>query len=269
MALGSAYVGYKNIQIRKMAWLNATIFLIVALLRGLLSLYSLTSYETSFLESEEMSNYLVITSWENKLFLVIALIIGLICLQSYSLTKSSSQKIRIFYLSGMSLAVIAVYLLLSQYLFDTNQFPLKTGLALFTSMLIMLMASLDSLREIPSFEQIQRFRLVTVLAILFSVAIVSKSWMWHSSTQKLDQALARSDSSCTEITVGNFTWLQENHYNIINNWALPTLALVVQDNHPRKLLLEQDSCRFFYESGMVQIDPWTNLPKTLLVPPVD
>jgi hypothetical protein len=169
----------------------------------------------------------------------------------------------------MSLAVIAVYLLLSQYLFDTNQFPLKTGLALFTSMLIMLMASLDSLREIPSFEQIQRFRLVTVLAILFSVAIVSKSWMWHSSTQKLDQALARSDSSCTEITVGNFTWLQENHYNIINNWALPTLALVVQDNHPRKLLLEQDSCRFFYESGMVQIDPWTNLPKTLLVPPVD
>jgi hypothetical protein len=40
----------------------------------------------------------------------------------------------------------------------------------------------------------------------------------------------------------------------------------MQDSEPRRLLLDNGNCKQFYETGMVQIDPWTNMPQELLVP---
>src|SRR5262249_46239472 len=98
--------------------------------------------------------------------------------------------------------------------------------------------------------------------------IISKSLIWYSSTQKLEQSLLAAHETCVEIAPPDFAWVQENPYNIIDNWSLPTLALVMQDSQPRKLLLEKNDCGAYYASGKVQIDPWTNLPRNaLLLPP--
>ena len=187
----------------------------------------------------------------------------------YYLRHALSDKLELFYMAGVILAVIAGCLLLSQYFSGSGKYPLKTGLALFASMLIMLMASVDSLREISRFESIQRFKLVTALSVIFSLVIISKSLIWQSSIQKLEQSLLMTGNPCIEIVAEDFPWLERNPYNIINNWSLPSLALVMQDNPPRKLLLEKNGCKVYYESGMVQIDPWTNLPEHLIVPPLN
>jgi len=326
IAIASAYVGYQNVKIRKAAWLSAIIFLGTAMLRGILNLYIMSPYETSFLKSSEMNNYLFLSSLENKLFLIISLAIGLVCLLAksiinlkknvviillfiisiqlvgaalfvinlnflsvlnrliiltgcigfitiyqyrYYLHKSLFSKLELFYITCVILAAIAGCLLLSQYFSGSGKFQLKTGLTLFASMLIMFMASVDSLREISHFESIQRFRLVTALSIIFSFVIISKSLIWQSSIQKLEQSLLMTGNSCVEVVAEDFLWLERNPYNIINNWSLPSLALVIQDNPPRKLLLEKNGCKVYYESGMVQIDPWTNLPEHLIVPPLN
>jgi hypothetical protein len=326
IAIASAYVGYQNVKIRKAAWLSAIIFLGTAMLRGILNLYIMSPYETSFLKSSEMNNYLFVSSLENKLFLIISLAIGLICLLAksilnlkknaviiflfiisiqvavfvlfvsnlnflsafdkfviliggvgfitgyqyrYYLRHALSDKLELFYMAGVILAAIAGCLLLSQYFSGSGKFPLKTGLTLFASMLIMLMAAVDSLREISHFESIQRFRLVTALSIIFSFVIISKSLIWQSSIQKLEQSLLMTGNSCIEVVAEDFPWLERNPYNIINNWSLPSLALIMQDSPPRKLLLEKNGCKVYYESGMVQIDPWTNLPEHLIVPPLN
>jgi len=325
-ALGAAYVGYKKVEIRRTAWLSAIIFLTVAVLRGIFSLYIMSSYETSFLESSAMNSYLFVTSPENKLFLFISLTIGLISLMAKSIANSRSgmaiilpiiisiqalgvllflinltflpalililtviisigfiiilpyryyshnslpSNFTLVYISCMGLAATAGGVLISQYFSGSGEFPLKTGLALFTSMLIMGMASYDSTRDMSHLEINQRFRLVTALSIIFSLVIISKSLIWQSSIHKLEQSLVMTTEQCIEVVPEDFPWLERNPYNIINNWSLPSLALVVQDNLPRKLLLEKNDCKLYYESGMVQIDPWTNLPEKSIVPPIN
>lgn len=329
MAIGSAYVGYKKLKIRWAAWQSAAVFLIAAIIKTILNLFILTSYETSFLESKGMSEYLVETSLENKLFLLISLLIGAICLigkltlksklarlmilvvlgfiQSISITlifvnlniatnpleqlltflivsigvglifkfnslhlgSSVSYNIKIFYKTCFFSAVIAGGLLVSQYLYIAREFPLKTGLALFVALSTILMMSADSVRKISHTEYIQRFKLITVLAIVFSFVIVSKSLMWQSSIDKLKQSLLTNNSPCIELVSQDFKWLQKNPYNIINTWALPSLALILQDTSPRKLLLEKNSCQVYHESGQVQIDEWTTIPKFSIFPTLD
>jgi hypothetical protein len=112
----------------------------------------------------------------------------------------------------------------------------------------------------------QRVRLILAFSVIFALVVISKSLIWHFSVQRLEQALLMTKTSCTESSSQDFTWLQRNPYNIINNWALPTLALIIQDDSPRKLLLEKGDCNLFYESGAVKIDPWTSISKNLLVP---
>jgi hypothetical protein len=269
IAIGTAFVSYRKVESRKVTRLSAIIFLIAAILRGILNLFVLDPYETSFLESGEMNNYFFVTSLENEIFLIVALVIGVICLLTKLVSKKNISLSGKLYICGMSLAVAAACLLLSQYFSGAGEFPLKTGLALFASIVIMFMACIDILGEISFIERTHRFRLVTTLSVIFSLVIISKSWIWQTSTRKLEQSLLRADSQCIELVSKEFLWLEKNPYNIINNWSLPSLALVMQDNHPRKLLLEKDSCKIFHESGMVQLDPWTNLPKELIIPPLN
>jgi hypothetical protein len=118
-------------------------------------------------------------------------------------------------------------------------------------------------------EHVWRFRLVSALAIIFACVIIAKSLIWQASVYKLEQTLWQTVGSCAEIASADFQWLENNPYTIINNWALPSLALVVQDQQPRKLLLAQKECQLYYQSGMVQIDPWSLIEKEYIVPPLD
>lgn len=323
LAIASAYVSYKNVKFRQTARFNSIIFIIAAILRELVNIYSLTAYEKSFLEPKEGSEYLFATTLENQIFLTSSIIIGILCLiakwqiksnvkkiviillmllqalgivlflinievllkinmvlltinmvvaslfvwYKYNLKKywkGERNKIYLFYICCIGLAAIAAGLLVGQYLYES--FPLKTGLSLFASMLIMLMASIDSVRKITKVELNQRFRLVTALSIIFAVVIITKSFIWQSSIQKLTRSLAKTNKPCIEVISKDFAWIERNPYRIINNWSLPSLALVVQDRHPRKLLLEANSCQLYYQSGIVQIDPWTKIPKDSIIP---
>jgi hypothetical protein len=185
--------------------------------------------------------------------------------RSYSLQGN----LALLYIASMNLAAIAGFLLLSQYFSSSRGFPLKTGLTLFAFLCIALMASADSLREMSRFERTQRLRLVATLSCIFALVTTSKSLLWYSSVQKLRQTISMTDTSCAELTSQDFSWLQRNPYRIIYNWSLPTLALVVQDTRPRKLVLEEHGCQLFDELGVVQIDPWTSIPKSLVVPPLN
>lgn len=323
IAIGCGYMSFKNLNRRPAFLFAAIIFLVAATARGILSIYSLTPYEKSFLEVSGMNDYILTTSKENIFFLIISLFIGVTCMFSESLQKSNRQKmffislfllvqastfvlilanlhfinynikIMIFlvgegfmlisqgrsyfgrssatifkspYHSCIILAIMGAILLVSQYFSGSGRFPLKTGLALLVSLLMMLMMSIDSQNIFTQTETMHRFRLVITLAIVFSVVIASKSLIWYSSVHKLEKSLVVSNGDCTEVVSDDFTWLQRNPYNIINNWSLPSLALVMQDHQPRKLLLEAHSCKLFYELGMVQIDPWTKIPQESLKP---
>ncbi len=270
LAISSVYISYHNInirlKIRHFFRFNAIVFLMAGLTRGIIHIYNMTPYEKSFLVLQEGKEYLFITSLENRIFLITAIVIGLVCL----LVKQRYQCSYLVYNCTIILAIISALLLVSQYLYQN--FPLKTGLSLFISILIMLMATVDSVTEISAFEVKQRFRLVTALSFIFVSVILVKSLIWQTSIHKLLKETALTKQTCTEIMYQDtiisedFIWLEQNPYTIINNWALPALALIVQDSSPRKLLLEKNSCELYYRSGIVQIDPWSKIPKDLIIP---
>jgi hypothetical protein len=133
----------------------------------------------------------------------------------------------------------------------------------------MLAAVADRMRNPMPQEHAWRFRLVIVLVVIFAGVTIAKSLMWRASVHRLEQTLRQTQSSCLEIGPAGFQWLENYPYSIVNNWSLPTLALVVQDQRPRKLLLEQNGCRLAAQSGKVQIDPWNLIEKKYLIPPVD
>ena len=186
-----------------------------------------------------------------------------------SRSSTSIQRTRLLYMSCVVLATAAASLLIAQYILDDRLFTLKMGLDLFGSLLIMSMAVIDSLRERMPDEHIWRFRLVLSLSAIFACIILAKSVMWHVSIQKLEQTLRQTYASCTEITPSDFRWLEYSPYTIINNWALPSLALVIQDEPPRKALLAEEDCQGFYQSGMIQLDPWSLFSKEFLIPPLE
>ena len=179
------------------------------------------------------------------------------------------EQTHLLYLACAFLATTASSLLLAQYALAERQFTLKMGLDLFVALSIMAMAVYDSMREVISSERGLRFRLVLVLSTIFACVMIIKSAMWHISTQKLAQTLHQANGSCVEITSVDFPWLENSPYTMINNWSLPSLALVMQDERPRKALLAENDCETFYQSGMIQIDPWSQLPKEFLVPPLE
>jgi hypothetical protein len=176
---------------------------------------------------------------------------------------------QMLYLACAFLAAASSGLLLAQYASSERLFTLKMGLDLFVALLIMLMAVIDSLREVPSYEHVSRFRLVFALSTIFVCVIIVKSALWQVSAQKLGQTLRQTSGSCVEMTSTDFRWLEKSPYTMINNWALPSLALVIQDERPRKALLAQNDCQLLHQSGMLQIDPWSLLSKEFLVPTLE
>jgi hypothetical protein len=262
MAIGNVYVGYKRPEIRSSTWRNAMILVAAGISKFILDIYSLSTYESSFLEKKGMNEYILDTSIENIFLLVVSMIIGAgILINKYKnnfriRSVISTQRI---YLFLIGLAIIAC--LLSVFQYSYQEFPLKTGLSIVASLIIFFMMAFDSAEKIVHAESVQRFRLVTILAILFSLVVFSKAFVWQLSIQKLRQSISRNESPCLELSSSDFKWLNSNPYKIINTWALPSLALIEQNNNPRKLLLEEGSCKIYRESGSIRFDQWSIIPK--------
>jgi hypothetical protein len=182
---------------------------------------------------------------------------------------SPIEKTQLLFLACAFLAAAASSLLLAQYALAERLFTLKAGWDLFVVLLIMAMATIDSVREIIPYERILRFRFVLALSTIFVCVMLVKSVMWQTSIQRLEQTLWQTRDTCVEVTSTDFQWLEKSPYTMINNWALPSLALVIQDERPRKVLLAQNDCQVFYQSGMVQVDPWSLLSKEFLVPTLE
>jgi len=267
MAAGIFYVGYKKPGIRKGTWQTAIILVTLAILKLIVEIYSLTTYEASFLETKGANEYVFETSIETKIFLVISILTGAgILIHKHKLkgqASTATSKPR-SYLFLMILLALAGFLLVVQYSY--REFPLKTGLSMVAALAVLLMMAFDSTEKISNIESVHRFKIVTVLAIIFLLVIASKSFIWQSSIDKLRESLLKSDNTCLELNTDNFKWLNTNPYKIINTWALPSLALIEQDIQPRKLLLEKGSCKIYQESGMVKFDEWTLIPKKYIIP---
>jgi hypothetical protein len=262
IAIGNVYVGYKRPEIKPAAWATAIIFVLAAVLKLLLKIYSLSDYESSYLGKKGVNEYVLDTSIENQIFLLVSILVGIgILLPKYNFKGFRSRTISSanIYLSLMIISLLAGFLLIYQYSYE--EFPLKTGLSMLASILVMLMMAFDSTKKITAIESFQRFKLVTVLAIIFSLVIVSKSFIWESSVQKLRQAMDSNASPCLELDADNFKWINSNPYRIINTWALPTLALIEQNITPRKLLLEKGSCKVYHEKSVIKFDEWSLIPK--------
>ena len=183
--------------------------------------------------------------------------------------RTPMEKRRLLYLACGFLAAAASSLLMAQYVLAERQFTLKMGVDLFVALSIMAMAIIDSVREVIPPERILRFRLVSVLSTIFACVIIGKSILWQTSVERLEHTLQQTKGGCVEMTSTDFQWLSKSPYTIINNWSLPSLALVIQDERPRKALLAQNDCEVFYRSGMIQVDPWSLFSKEYLIPPLE
>ena len=179
------------------------------------------------------------------------------------------ENTRLLYLACAFLAASASCLLIAQYVLPERLFTLKMGSDLFVALLIMSLAAVDNGRDLMPSEYLWRSRFVLALAATFACVILAKAAMWQASVQRLEQTLLQADDSCLEMTSSEFPWLQKSPYTMIHNWSLPSLALVVQDEQPRKALLAQGDCEVFYKSGMIQVDPWSLFSSEFLVPPLD
>lgn len=148
-----------------------------------------------------MSEYLILTSLENCSFLIIALLISGLCLSTRKIIKSKI-KIRFCYTLCISLAILSACILVSQYRYAN--FQLKTGLSLFAGLFMLIMMCIDSTEKGHHYENIWRSRLVGVLSSVFSFVIITKSLIWHSSIEKLQQTLSSNNQQCLEMSSDSF-----------------------------------------------------------------
>ncbi len=267
MSIVAFYTGYKNRQVRSAVWTVAAVSLILAALRYVLNLYQLTDYENSFLNTSDGNSYLFETSFENKIFLFISVLMAFGCLLN-QLKKNRKlsffSSIRSTYSIIILLASLAGILQVVQYAY--REFPLKTGLAVFATMLVYLMMAIDSAKKVLEVEVFFRYKLIMAIALIFSLVILSKAFIWKSSIEQLKLSLSQNSSACIELNTTDFNWLKDNPYRIVNTWALPSLALIVQDNQPRKLLLEKGNCVLYYQSAFIKFDQWTTVSKEYVTP---
>ena len=187
----------------------------------------------------------------------------------YSRASSFMQNIRLLYISYFFLAMTASGLLLAQHALNETPFILKMGSDLFVVLFIMIMAVIDSVRKPMAREYTWRFRFLIALSVIYLGVLLAKSIMWQTSIQRLEQTLQQTQGTCTELTPANYQWLENTPYTILNNWAVSSLALIIQDQQPRKLLLAPNDCQLFYQTGEVQIDPWSRFSQKYIVPPLE
>ncbi len=242
---------------------SVVVFLIAAISKAGVALASLTKYETEQLAPDDLRTYLFVTPWENAVVLAIALAIGVLCI----VAKRGDPERRASRASA-ALAVLAGALLIAEYVGRRDVFLLKTGLSVFAAMVLMVLAAADATSTPSPTAPRERFRLTVVLAAVFAAVIVTKSILWHRATIALADTLASARAACIETDDDAVAWVHQRRFTILDNWSLPSLALVVQDAPPRTLLLEPGDCGKWADTGIVQLDPWTALEPEDVVPPL-
>lgn len=257
-----AVVAWRDPTNRRAAIIGAATHVLAAAARVLATPLLLSSYEAGFLEPPELVGYLFVSHWENVVVLGTALAIAALVAWPHA---SGAGRAR--YAIGTALAAGAALVFAVQFAAPHHTFPLKTGLALLTSITLVLLAAFDAGTPTATRDADARVRLTGVLAAVFAAVIGAKCVAWHAATARLQVALAVGDARCRE--TDTLDWLHTAPYSIIDNWALPSLALVMQDRPPRRLLLAPGDCAQVAATGTVQIDPWTTLPAASLVPPLD
>jgi hypothetical protein len=252
MAAGTAFVASRAPERRRAGRVSAVLYLAAAVLRILVSPLVLDPHETAFLEAGKMTEYLFAAKWPTLLLLASAVVIGIVCWRG-----RAARSVGRPYLACMVLAPSAAAVLLSYYALGAKGVPLKTGLAVFAAALLMVLAALDGVAPPPEPERVQRLRLTAVLASVFAVVVVGKSLMWVASVQRLSHVLAASGRPCVERDADQLAWVRVPPHVIIDNWSLPSLALVMRDRHPGAVLLEAGDCRRLEDTGMIRVDPWS------------
>jgi hypothetical protein len=131
------------------------------------------------------------------------------------------------------------------------------------------MAAFSSVHGDAEFRRHNGSKLTLALCLAFAAVIVIKSFIWYSAVQNLKQALFTLNARCAETLAPEFGWIDNGPLKILNNWSLPSLALIVQDTRPRKLLLAPNDCSRFHDSGLIPIDPWTKISAHQLRPALE
>jgi hypothetical protein len=262
IGIGSFISGQGRADARRAAFIAGSLLLTAAALKALLSLWHATDYERSMTQPASMHEYLFITPIENILFLALALALGL----NRLLFREGESRQGLSLGIEAGLAAAGCVTLVSYYFIGHWNFPLKTGLALFAAMVLIVFASIDSRRVASPLERRHRLKLALALSFCFAAVIAAKSWVWHRPIEALERTLAAADAMCLERSRSDLDWLDDRPDNIIGNWSLPSLVLVMQMGSPAKYLLEAGDCAALRRSGEVRVDPWTTLSLKLVAP---
>jgi hypothetical protein len=265
IAVAAGWVGWRDSARRAALGLGA-VHALAALTRVVVAPRTLSPYESSFLATPALVDYLFANRWEDLLLLIVTLAIAGIVLRARTArAPDASARAR---RAATMLATVTGGILVWQLLASSQTFPLKTGVVIVVSLAVMWCAAHDACaRPCSEAETAMRLDLTRVLAALFAAVLATKCVVWHAATTHLRADVAAGEDRCRETDA--LAWVHHAPHSIIENWALPSLALVLQDRPPRRLLLAPGDCRRFRETGMVQLDPWSLIPAHALVPKLD
>lgn len=191
-----------------------------------------------------------------KKFMVISLLIsGWLFSLKYILSKlKASQGENEASISVTALVVgPSVIALISQY--GSHGYELKTGATLFMALAVFVVSVMDIVKNGSNTRLFGlRLRMAAVLSCGVLAVIAFKSVSWAVATKQLQASLRSQDVVCREIDAGQYSWLHEYPYIALRKFKLPYLAIVIQDEAPRKLLLQAGRCRMFTEQGIVYLE---------------
>jgi hypothetical protein len=89
----------------------------------------------------------------------------------------------------------------------------------------------------PPDDRVHRLRLTQLAGIVFALVLSIQSTVWFNLEVRLHDSLSETSPGCTPTE--SMKWLERTP---LSNWAIPTLAIVIQGRKPEKLLLYDNMC---------------------------
>lgn len=255
IAIAMAIRAVRRVAIRRPSLMLAGAFLAAAAIRLMLDAWLLTDYERSMLEGPQLTSYFS-ARIETVVFLVASAAVTLwfaFCRHAHANADRA----------GLILLWIATLMLITKYM-ALPYFPLKTGMTVIIAAVLIGCAGYDSTRDRMQPDEQRRRAFVINAAAIFAVLLICKAAIWHAANTRLSDTLAASGEKCVEIDDPSLAWLRDSPNTILNNWSLPSLALVSPPRRNPVLLLESGDCARFTRDGEIVVDPWTVLPRHAL-----